>query len=201
MRRQLPRRSRSTEDRNLVVAEGKELVYDPLKDSVVLSGKATLRQERRTIRGERIEFHPGDASIRVTGAGSLEEQAQESPEGFSVSWGSEMQFSRASQEATFSRDVTLKYGGNALRADALSAKLREDALKGFEAKGGVVLDQAGGTGKAGRTLKADSLAAEMGADRKLRSLDASGHVLIQERGRGRPQVSGHFRGPGHLNGG
>ena len=90
-----------------------------------------------------------------------------------------MQFSRASQEATFSRDVTLNYEGNVLHADDLDAKFKDDALKGFEAKGGVVLDRAGGTGKTGGTLKADSLVCEVGADRKLRSFDASGRVLIQ----------------------
>ena len=162
----------------LVVAEAKELVYDPLKDSVVLSGKATLRQDAGG-SAESGSSSPGRRFRPRDRRGSLEGQAQETPKA-SAFVGREMQFSRASQEATFSRDVTLKYGGIALHADDLDAKFRDDALKGFEAKGGVVLDQAGGTGKTGRTLKADSLVCEVGADRKLRSFDASGRVLIQE---------------------
>ena len=163
-----------------VTAQARELAYDPQKDSLVLSGGAALQQGQRTIRGERIEIHPTDAEIAVTGAGSLEGQAEKDSEGFSISWEREMRFSRATQSAVFKGGVGLKYGGDTLRAESLTAQLSENALKGFEATGGVDLDQAGGAEKSGRTLKADSLSAEIGADRKLKRLDASGHVTIRE---------------------
>jgi lipopolysaccharide transport protein LptA len=158
-----------------VTAQARELTYDPQKDSLVLSGGAVLQQEQRTIRGERIEIHPADAEIAVAGAGALEGRAEKDSEGFRVSWEREMRFSRATQGAVFQGGVRLENGGETLRAESLTAPLSENALKGFEAKGGVDLAE-----KSGRTLKADSLSAEIGADRKPQGLDASGHVAIRE---------------------
>jgi lipopolysaccharide transport protein LptA len=163
-----------------VTAQAKDLAYDPQKDSAVLSGGAALQQGQRTIRGERIEIHPKDAEIAVAGAGALEGRAEADSEGFNILWGREMRFSRATQSALFQGGVGLKYGGDTLRAENVTARLSENALKGFEAEGGVDLDQTGGAEKSGRTLKADRLSAEIGADRKLRRLDAFGRVTIRE---------------------
>jgi lipopolysaccharide transport protein LptA len=158
-----------------VNAQAKELVYDPQKDSLVLSGAAVLQQAQGTIRGERMEIHPADAEIIVPGAGALEGQAEKDSEGFSISWEREMRFSRATQSAVFHGGVGLKYGGDTLRAQDLTAQLSENALKGFEATGGVDLAE-----KSGLKLKADSLSADIGPDRKPRRLDAVGHVAIRE---------------------
>jgi lipopolysaccharide transport protein LptA len=163
-----------------VTAQARDLVYDPQKDLVVLSGGAEMQQGQRTIRGERIEIHPDAAEIAVPGAGSLEGQAEKDSEGFSVTWEREMRFSRATQSALFQGGVGLKYGGDTLRAESVTARLSENALKGFVATGGVDLVQTGGAEQSGRTLKADSLSAEIGADRKLQGLDASGRVAIRE---------------------
>ena len=164
-----------------VTARARELAYDPAKDSLVLTGGATVQQARRMIRGERIEIHPADAAIAVAGAGELEDQAEKGSEGFSILWERAMRFSRATQSAVFEGGVSLKYGGDTLRAESLTAQLSENALKGFEAKGGVDLAQAVSAGsKSESTLKADNLSAVIGADRKPRRLDASGHVTIRE---------------------
>jgi lipopolysaccharide transport protein LptA len=163
-----------------VTAQAKALAYDPQKDSAVLSGGAALQQGQRTIRGERIEIHPTDAEIAVAGAGALEGRAEADSEGFNISWEREMRFSRATQSALFQGGVGLKYGGDMLRAESVTARLSENELKGFEAEGGVDLDQTGGAEKSGRTLKSDRLSAEIGADRKPKRLDASGRVTIRE---------------------
>jgi lipopolysaccharide transport protein LptA len=158
--------------------QAKELAYDPQMNSLVLSGGAVLQQGQRTIRGERIEIHPAEAEIAVAGAGALEDQGEKDSEGFSITWEREMRFSRAKESAVFEGGVGLKDAGDALRAESVTARLSENALKGFEAKGGVDLAE-----KSGRTLKADSLSAEIGADRKLQRLDASGHVIVEDEGR------------------
>ncbi|MGD1000733.1 MAG: LptA/OstA family protein [Candidatus Brocadiia bacterium] len=158
-----------------VNAQAKELTYDPEKNSLILSGGAALQQGQRTIRGERMEIHPADAEIAVAGKGVLEGQAENDSEGFSITWEREMRFSRATQSAVFEGSVGLKYGAETLRAESLTAQLSENALKGFKATGGVYLAE-----KSGRTLKADSLSADIGADRKPQGLDATGHVAIQE---------------------
>jgi lipopolysaccharide transport protein LptA len=161
-----------------VTARSRELAYDPQTDSLVLSGGAVVQQGQRTIRGERIEIHSTDAEIAVAGAGTLEDQGEKDSEGFSISWEREMRFSRAKQSAVFQGGVGLKDAGDALRAESVTARLSENALKGFEAKGGVDLAE-----KSGRTLKADSLSAEIGAARKLQQLNAYGHVIVEEEGR------------------
>jgi len=163
-----------------VTARARELAYDPEKDSLVLSGGATLEQGRRTIRGERIEIHPADAGIAVAGAGALEDQAKQDSAGVRITWERAMRFSRATQSAVFEGGVGLKYGGDTLRTESLTAQLSENALKGFEATGGVDLERPGAAEKSGSTLKADNLSVEMGADRKPRRLDASGHVTIRD---------------------
>jgi lipopolysaccharide transport protein LptA len=157
-----------------VTGQARELAYDPEKDSILLTGGAALKQGQRTIRGERIEIHPKDAGIAVSGAGVLEGAAEKGPERFSISWGREMRFSRATQSAVFAGGVGMKYGGDTLRAESVTARLSENALKGFDAAGGVELHQTG------RVLKADRLSADMGADQKPLRLDASGHVAIRD---------------------
>ena len=163
-----------------VTAHARELTYDPEKDSIVLSGGAVLKQGQRTISGERIEVHPADAGIAVAGAGKLEGRAEKDSEGFNISWEREMRFSRATQSAIFRGGVGMKYGGDTLRAESVTARLSENTLKGFDATGGVDFDQIGTAEKSGRSLKADNLSAEMGADRKPSQLDAIGHVTILE---------------------
>ncbi len=158
-----------------VNAQARELVYDPQKDSLVLSGGAVLQQAQGTILGERIEVHPAKAEITVAGPGTLEGRTEKNSEGFSISWERQMQFSRATQSAVFQGGVGMKYLADVLHAESLTAQLSENALKGFQASGGVDMAE-----KAGRTLKADSLSAEIGPDRQLQGLDAVGHVVIRE---------------------
>ena len=155
-----------------VTGQARELVYDPEKDSILLTGGAVLKQGPRTIRGERMEIHPKDAGIAVNGAGVLEGAAEKGSEGFSISWGREMRFSRATQSAVFEGGVGMKNGSDTLSAENVTARLSENAVKGFDASGGVELHQAGSA------LKADRLSAEMGPNQKPQRLDASGHVTI-----------------------
>jgi lipopolysaccharide export system protein LptA len=181
----------------LVTGQARELTYDPEKDSLLLTGSpfhetqggpgqsrtggAVLKQGERTIRGARIEVHPKEAEIAVAGAGRLEGGDEKGSGAFSVSWEREMRFSRAKQSAVFGGGVVLEDGADRLRAENVTARLGENALKGFDATG----LPAGSPGsvelhQAGRTLNADRLSVEMGPDRKLTSLDASGHVTIRD---------------------
>ncbi len=168
-------------------ARARELAYDPEKDSIVLTGGAVLKQGQRTISGERIEVHPDAAEIAVPGAGSpvpgagsLEGQAEKGSEKFSISWTRGMQFRRAKQSADFEGGVVLKYGGNTLSAESLTARLSGNALKGFDAAGDADFDQTGGAEESGRHLNADNLSADIGADGKPEGFDARGHVTIRE---------------------
>jgi lipopolysaccharide transport protein LptA len=163
-----------------VNAQAKELEYDPQKDFAVLSGGAVLQQGPRTIRGERIEIHPKEAGIAVTGAGALEGRAQKDSEGFSISWEREMQFSRAKQDADFQGGVGLNYGGHTLHADRLTARLVENALKGFDASGHVTIREEVQAEHLTRTLTADRVVSAVDEKTKLQGYEATGHVTLRE---------------------